>query len=45
MASQDAERSETRPPTIDDLITVCKQLNKEKVKYVSASLKNPLHRN
>ncbi len=34
MAAQDAERSETRPPTIDDLITVCKRLNEEKVKYV-----------
>ena len=34
MASQDAERSETRPPTIDDLVTVCKRLNEEKAKYV-----------
>lgn len=34
MAPQDAERQETRPPTIDDLVNVCKELNKEKVKYV-----------
>ncbi len=34
MASQDAERPETRPPTIDDLVRVCKELNKEGVKYV-----------
>ncbi len=34
MASQDAERPETRPPTIDDLVRVCQELNKEGVKYV-----------
>lgn len=34
MAPHDAERKETRPPTIDDLIKVCKELNKEKAKYV-----------
>ncbi len=34
MAPQDAERRESRPPTIDDLVNVCKELNKEKVKYL-----------
>ncbi len=34
MAPHDTERKETRPPTIDDLIKVCKELNKEKAKYV-----------
>lgn len=34
MAPQDAEGQETRPPTIDDLVKVCKTLNEEKAKYV-----------
>lgn len=34
MAAQDAERQETRPPGIDDLIAVCRRLNEEKVRYV-----------
>ena len=34
MASQNADRPETRPPTIDDLVLLCKELNKEGVKYI-----------
>jgi len=34
MALQDAQGRETRPPTIDDLVNVGRELNKEKVKYV-----------
>ncbi len=34
MALQDDERQYSRPPTIDDLVSVCKKLNEVKVKYV-----------
>ncbi len=34
MASQNAEGAETRPPTINDLIRICRELNKEEAKYV-----------
>ncbi|MEW6684878.1 MAG: nucleotidyl transferase AbiEii/AbiGii toxin family protein [Candidatus Edwardsbacteria bacterium] len=34
MAIQDAPGEETRPPTIDDLVAVCRRLNEEGVKYV-----------
>lgn len=34
MAAQDAEGEKSRPPTIDDLLAVCKRLNEEGVKYV-----------
>jgi predicted nucleotidyltransferase len=34
VASQNAEGAKSRPPTIDDLLTVCKRLNEKDVKYV-----------
>ncbi|MBI5050192.1 MAG: nucleotidyl transferase AbiEii/AbiGii toxin family protein [Nitrospirae bacterium] len=34
MASQDVEGKTPRPPTIDDLVAVCKRLNEEDAKYV-----------
>ncbi|MEW6095566.1 MAG: nucleotidyl transferase AbiEii/AbiGii toxin family protein [bacterium] len=34
MALEDVERQKTRPPTIDDLVTVCKKLDENDVKYV-----------
>ncbi|MBU4320333.1 MAG: nucleotidyltransferase [Nitrospinae bacterium] len=34
MAAQDAEGPKSRPPTIDDLLAVCKKLNEKGVKYV-----------
>lgn len=34
MAVQDDERQISRPPTIDDLVTVCKKLNDNNVQYV-----------
>ncbi len=34
MAVQDDERQISRPPTIDDLVAVCKKLNDNNVQYV-----------
>lgn len=34
MATQDAEGPKSRPPTIDDLLAICKELNEKDVKYV-----------
>lgn len=34
MASQNAEGKEPRPPTIDDLISVCKKLNEAGARYI-----------
>ena len=34
MASHDAKGQESRPPTIEDLVAVCKKLNEKGVKYV-----------
>lgn len=34
MAAQDVTGEQTRPPTIDDLVVVCKRLNEEGVKYI-----------
>lgn len=34
MAAQDAEGKKSRPPTIDDLVSTCKRLNEEGVKYI-----------
>ena len=34
MAAQDAEGPKSRPPTIDDLLAVCKKLNEKDVRYV-----------
>ncbi|MFA4829696.1 MAG: nucleotidyl transferase AbiEii/AbiGii toxin family protein [Thermodesulfovibrionales bacterium] len=34
MAAQDAEGPKSRPPTIDDLLAVCKKLNEKGVRYV-----------
>lgn len=34
MEAQDDDRKETRPPTIDDLIRLCKHLNEEGVRYI-----------
>lgn len=34
MASQNAEGKEPRPPTIDDLVSVCKKLNEAGARYV-----------
>ncbi|MDI6794550.1 MAG: nucleotidyl transferase AbiEii/AbiGii toxin family protein [bacterium] len=34
MAAQDVAGKQTRPPTIDDLVAVCRRLNEEGVKYI-----------
>lgn len=34
MASQNAEGKEPRPPTIDDLVSVCKKLNEAGARYI-----------
>ena len=34
MAAQDAEGEKSRPPTIDDLLAVCRRLNEEGARYV-----------
>lgn len=34
MASQNAEGQTSRPPTIDDLVAVCRRLNEEGSKYI-----------
>lgn len=34
MAEQDDDQKESRPPTIDDLVEVCKKLNEKGVKYI-----------
>ncbi|MBM4146071.1 MAG: nucleotidyl transferase AbiEii/AbiGii toxin family protein [Nitrospira sp.] len=34
MAAQNAEGKTSRPPTIDDLVTVCRRLNEEGSKYL-----------
>lgn len=34
MATQNAEGQGSRPPTIDDLVTVCKKLNEKGAKYI-----------
>jgi len=34
VAAQDAEGKKSRPPTIDDLVSTCKRLNEEGVKYI-----------
>lgn len=34
MAPQDAEGQKTRPPTIDDLVAICKKLNETNAKYI-----------
>ncbi|MBI5379155.1 MAG: nucleotidyltransferase [Nitrospirae bacterium] len=34
MAPQDAQRPQTRPPTLEDLVAVCKHLNEHGVRYL-----------
>jgi len=34
VASQDVEGQESRPPTIDDLVAICRNLNEKGVQYV-----------
>lgn len=34
MASQDAHGQVSRPPTVDDLVAVCRELNEKGVKYI-----------
>jgi hypothetical protein len=34
VAAQDAEGPKSRPPTVDDLLAVCKKLNEKDVRYV-----------
>ncbi len=34
MASQNAEGQKSRPPTIDDLVSVCRRLNEAGAKYI-----------
>jgi len=34
VAAQNAERKKSRPPTIEDLVTVCNKLNEKGAKYV-----------
>ncbi|MDI6752244.1 MAG: hypothetical protein QME07_05225 [bacterium] len=34
MAQQDATRQNSRPPTIEDLLSVCQRLNEEEAKYL-----------
>lgn len=34
MAAQNAEGQGSRPPTIDDLVTICRRLNEKDVRYV-----------